>query len=55
MLARACVCVGGGVCGCILHLCLGQCVCLYCHSRDRKKIFLTSKDKNKVLKYVLLH
>ena len=41
-------CVGMGV-SCVLCLCLGQCVCI-CHSRDCKKIFLVSKDKNKVLK-----
>ena len=27
--------------------CANACVCI-CHSRDRKKIFLVSKDKNKV-------
>ena len=56
--------VGGGGGGCCLWVCLvGElfvgvsCVCVrtsvyvcICHPRDRKKIFLASKDKNKVLK-----
>ena len=52
----ACVCVGrgggGGMVGGgrVLHLGLGHCVCLYLSLADRKKIFLASKDKNKVLK-----
>ena len=33
----SCVCVGANVCVCI------------CHSSDRKKIFIVSKDKNTVL------
>ena len=51
-----CVCVGGGgwqeggeclwvTCVCV---CANACFCI-CHSRDRKKIFLVSKDGNKIL------
>ena len=44
--------VGGGVGRVLVDV---SCVCVWanvciCHSRDRKKMFLTCKDKNKVLK-----
>ena len=50
---RVCVCVweGGGVGWGVSCVCVwaNVYVCI-CHLRDRKKIFLASKDKNKVLK-----
>ena len=38
----SCICVWANV-----HVCI-------CHSHDHKKIFLASKDKNKVLKFEVL-
>ena len=48
-LIHACVCVWGEGRGSCVWVWAIVYVCI-CHLRDRKKIFLTSKDKNKVLK-----
>ena len=45
---RVCVSGGGGGVSCVWVWAIVY-VCI-CHLRDRKKIFLASKDKNKVLK-----
>ena len=48
--ACACVCVWGGGGGCLASVSGPMCMFVFVILRDRKKIFLASKDKNKVLK-----